>query len=117
MKTKLPLLLSAALLAGIGATIAQSKYSGIYSGKVSYGGTFVAAVTKGGRVLASDSTAESLRDVTNPAISTVNASGKLKARTHNGASITGSISSTYRITGTVKSGGSTARFSGKRTYK
>jgi hypothetical protein len=119
MKTKTLCLASAILLAGLGATIAQSKYSGIYSGKVGGRTKFMAAVTAGGRVVAADASVENFRGITDPAKSTVSALGKLKAVTPNGDSINASINSSYGLSGTVKmhDNGQTVRFSGARIYK
>ncbi len=119
MKTKTLCLASAILLAGLGATIAQSKYSGIYSGKVGGRTKCLAAGTAGGRVVAADASVENFRGITDPAKSTVSALGKLKAVTPNGDSINASINSSYGLSGTVKmhDNGQTVRFSGARIYK
>ena len=106
----------ASLLASLSLTVAQSKYSGIYSGRVG-NEKFLAAVTSGARVLGLDNTSEGLKDVTNPRKSTVSSKGVLKAVIPNGTSIAAKLDSSYNLKGTVKSGGQSVRISGKRILK
>ena len=118
MKKHILIASAAVLTAMAGASLAQSKYSGIYAGKVGGSVNFLAAVTAGGRLLALDNTSEEgLRDATNPAKSTVSSTGRVKGSTPNGTSVVATISSKYVITGTVKDGSRTVRLSGKRTFK
>lgn len=116
MKNSILNLIAVTLVASLSASIAQSKFSGIYSGKSSTGPKFLAAITKGGRVLGIDSTSEGLGDALNPAKSTINASGKLKGVTPSGTSITATVNSSFKINGTIKTSEGTARLSGKRTF-
>jgi hypothetical protein len=104
------------LVSSLTFTIAQSKYSGIYSGNAA-GIKFIAAVTAGGRVLALDNGTEGLRDAVDPTKSTVNSKGAIKAVVPNGTSLTGTINSSFRMSGTIKNGSQSARFSGNRILK
>jgi hypothetical protein len=97
--------------------IGQSKYSGIYSGWMSVGGKVVFAMTTGGRVLGLSEYSLGLSDALNPANSIIDSSGKLKGVTPTGAVVTARVASDFKITGTIKEGGLTARFKGSRIYK
>ena len=102
------------MMASLSATIAQSDFSGIYIGSFT-GGKFTVALTGGGRALGAATTAEEWGDVLNPAKSTINEDGDLKGATPNGASINATVSG-KNVTGTIKEGGKTVRFTGKRTF-
>jgi hypothetical protein len=117
MKTHALTISALVLTAMATATIAQSKYSGIYSGKVAGKVNFLAAITAGGRLLALDNTTEGLRDATDPAKSTVSATGRVKGSIPNGSSVVATVSPKFAITGTIKDGKETIRFSGKRTFQ
>lgn len=117
MKRKTTLCLIFGLVVTLTAALAQSKYSGIYGGKISGGGKFLVAITAGGRALGLDSSAEGLKDTLDPAKSTISAAGKLKGVTPAKATVTASVSSAFKMTGTVKSGGTTVRITGSRTFK
>jgi hypothetical protein len=112
-----PLCLLGFLVISSTMLIGQSKYSGIYSGKMSSGGRFVAAMTTGGRVLGLTDYTEGLSEALNPAKSIIDSSGKLKGVTPAGAVITASVASDFKITGTLKEGGYTVRLTGSRIYK
>jgi len=116
MKTRIvsSLAVSAAVL--ISAVVAQSKYSGIYGGNVSTGAKFLAAVTKGGRVLGIDSTTEGIHTALAPSKSTVDSSGHIKGATPDGSSLVGTINADFKFSGTMKTDRGTARLSGKRIY-
>ena len=101
----------------VSASIAQSKFSGIYGGSLSSGGRFLAALTNGGRVLALDSGTEGIREALDPARSTINAAGKIKGAAANGTVVSATVYSDYTIKGTVTVGGRSARLSGRRTFK
>ena len=98
------------------AAFSQSKFSGIYSGKAS-SVEFLLALTKGGRAIGADENSDGFRDVLDPAKSKVSRSGKLRGRTPAGASIVAKITSSGKLTGTLKVDGSTIRLAGQRTYK
>ena len=104
------------LVATLSATIAQSKFSGIYEGDVSGGARLLVAITKGGRVLGMDSSIEGIRGVLSPARSTINADGKLKGVAPNGTTVAATVSSDFKIRGTAKNDGETFRFTGSRTF-
>jgi hypothetical protein len=116
MRKNLKLVVSVVLLSSLTFALAQSKYSGIYSGDAA-GVKFLSAITAGGRLLAMDNNTEGLRDATDPNRSTVSSNGTVKAVVPNGTSLTGNIDSSFRMSGTIKSGGQSARFSGKRILK
>lgn len=104
------------LIASLSATIAQSKFSGIYEGGVSSGTRLLVAITKGGRVVGMDSSIEGIKGVLSPAKSTINADGKLKGVAPNGTSVTATVSSDFKIRGTAKNEGQSFRFTGSRTF-
>lgn len=116
MKTSILNVVAIAFAALIAASVAQSKFSGIYSGSVSSGGSFVAAATKGGRVLGLDNRSNGLREALDPAKSTINAAGKLKAASNSGTVVTATVYPDFTIKGTIKSGGKTVRITGRRTF-
>ena len=116
MKTSSTQIVAVCLLATITATIAQSKFSGIYEGNVSSGARLLVAITKGGRVLGMDSSIEGIKGVLSPAKSTINADGKLKGVAPNGTSVTATVSSDFKIRGTAKNEGESFRFSGSRSF-
>lgn len=116
MKTTIMNVMAMSFAALTAATIAQSKFSGIYAGNISNGAKFLASITKGGRVLAMDSSTKGIREALDPARSTINASGTLKGASTSGTSVNGTVSPSYTFKGTVKVGGMTARISGKRTF-
>lgn len=105
------------LLAALSATAGVSKYAGIYSGKAQNGVKFVAAASPGGRMIGMDDEAEGLRDSLNPARSTINSRGKIKASSPSGSSVVAAVNLRYRLSGTIKVQGRTLRISGKRIYK
>jgi hypothetical protein len=117
MKTPQLSVMAMSFAALITASIAQSKFSGIYSGSVSSGESFVAAATKGGRVLGLDSKNNGLKEALDPAKSTINAAGKLKAASISGTQVTATVYPDFKIKGTIKVGGKTMRISGRRTFK
>jgi hypothetical protein len=116
MKTSKLNVMAMSFAALVTASIAQSKFSGIYSGSVSSGGSFVAAATKGGRVLGLDSRSNGLREALDPAKSTINAAGKLKAASNSGTSVTATVYPDFTIKGTIKVDGKTVRITGRRTF-
>lgn len=101
----------------VSASIAQSKFSGIYSGSVSSGVKFLAALTHGGRVLALDTSTAGIREALDPARSTINAEGRLKGASSSGTIVTATVAPDFTIKGTVKTAAGTARISGRRTFK
>lgn len=116
MKSLSRYLIPSLAIVSITAVIAQSKYSGIYSG--GSGQTkFLLAATNGGRILGLDNTSEGLSDALDPAKSTISADGKIKAVTPAGTIVSASVSSDYKISATVKSSEGTVRVSGKRIFK
>lgn len=118
MKTSITNAVVACTIATLAATIAQSKFSGIYQGPVSSHGKFIVAATSGGRLFATASDANGLRDAMDPAKSTVSSKGKINGATPGGTSFTGSISDDFKFTGTGKEkDGTTFRLTGSRTYK
>lgn len=104
------------LVATLSATIAQSKFSGIYEGNVSSGSRFVIAITKGGRALGLDSSTENMKGVLAPAKSSISADGKFKGVSPNGTTVTGTVSSEFKFKGTAKHDGETFRVTGGRTF-
>lgn len=116
MKTSKFKVMAMAFAALVTASIAQSKFSGIYSGSVSSGGNFIAAATKGGRVLGLDTKTQGIREALDPAKSTINAAGKLKAASTSGTQVTATVYPDFTIKGTIKVGGKTMRISGRRTF-
>lgn len=116
MKQRTMNVVALTLIATLTATIAQSKFSGIYSGTVSTKEKFLIAITKGGRALGLSSESEGFNDALNPSKSTINSSGKLQAVMGDGrTTINGTVSSDFSMKGTGKSGSETFRISGKRT--
>ena len=109
-------LVAVTLIATLTATIAQSKFSGIYEGNVSSGARFMVALTKGGRAVGLDSSIEGIKGVLSPAKSTINADGKFKGVAPNGTTVVATVSSDFKIKGTAKNEGETFRLSGSRTY-
>ncbi len=104
------------LIASLTATIAQSKFSGIYSGNVSSKEKFLIAITKGGRALGLSSDSEGFSDALDPSKSTINSAGKLQAVMGDGrTTINATVSSDFTMKGTVKSRSETLRIAGKRT--
>ncbi len=117
MKSKSNLLLIAAtLFVTLAVGTGAPRHSGVYSGNIG-NIAFIAAVTAGSRVVGLDNTARGLGDTTNPARSTVNARGVVRASTPRGSSITARISPNFRIIGTAKVGGRTTRLSGRRIFR
>lgn len=112
MKTKSIVGLAGLLVVSISAVIGQSQYSGIYTGTVPV--KFAIALTKGGRGLGGGDK-DTWKDELIPAKSTINASGKFKGATPNGAVITGTVTGTD-FKGTVKNGSETRRVVGKRVF-
>lgn len=105
------------LIVSVSATIAQSTFSGIYSGSQANGDKIVIALTKGGRALGLSDASRGVRDTLNPAKSTVSSDGKFKGVTYSGDTVvTGRISSAYKLTGTVTDVKS-IRFTCTRIYK
>lgn len=116
MKTSIMNVMAMSFAALISASIAQSKFSGIYSGSISTGVKFLAAITKGGRVLAMDSGTKGIREAIDPARSTISSAGKLKGTSTSGTIVAGTVYPDFSFKGTVKTGGNTARISGRRTF-
>lgn len=117
MKTRTTKWMALAAIGLVSAALAQSKYSGIYSGSEVSGTRFLAAITKGGRVLGLDETTRGIRNALDPARSTVSASGHVTGVTRNSdASLDATITADFKIKGTFKSDDGTVRLSGKRTY-
>lgn len=116
MKKPIRNFVALSLAATFSATIAQSKFSGIYEGGVSTGGKFVAAFTKGGRGIGLDSSIEGIKGVLAPAKTTITADGKFKGVAPNGTTVIATVSPDFKIKGTVKNEGQTFRLSGSRTY-
>lgn len=115
MRIKSLFCLLGVLAVSVTAVVGQAKYSGIYSG-TAQGFKFLLALTQGGRGLGLDSESEGLGDALNPAKTTVSAKGKIKGSTPKGVSFNAAVSG-EKITGTLKSGSTTLRVSGKRIYK
>jgi hypothetical protein len=110
------LLVATTLIFTVCILVGQSKYSGVYSGKVSgHGFHFLASSTAGGRIMTDYSESS---DNINPYKSIVSAKGKFTAVSHDGSiSATGTATSKFTFSGTAKSGGDTYRISGKRILK
>ena len=108
-------------LASFCASFGQSKYSGIYSGRVAFSDydrpMFLAAATAGGRIIGLTEYSEGIYETLNPAMSTVSKSGKVTGVSPYGTSVSANINSSFQINGTVKADGMTFRLSGRRTYK
>lgn len=104
------------LVATLSGAVAQSKFSGIYSGTVDASDKFLIAITKGGHALGLSNTSKGFRDSLDPSKSTINAAGKLQAVMGDGhTTINATVSSDFTIKGTGKDGSETFRISGKRT--
>lgn len=104
------------LVATITATIAQSKFSGIYGCIASPNEKVILAITKGGHILGLSNQSRGIREALDPAKSTINADGKIKAAVGDGTTITATVSSDFKLKGTGKSsGGDTFRITGSRT--
>lgn len=88
-----------------------ATYSGVYN--LNTGVPTLASVTKGGHILTL-SNGTTFREEATPAKSTVNATGKIVASTASGVTVVGQIALNFTVTGTVKSGGSTVRLTGRR---
>lgn len=116
MKTRTVKTTALVAVALISAALAQSKYSGIYSGSEATGTKFIAAISKGGRVLGLDESTKGIRNAVNPSLSTVDSSGHVKGATQNGASLSATITADFTIKGTFKSDDGTVRLNGKRVY-
>ncbi len=116
MKTTILTVVTLIVVGSMSASVAQSKYSGIYKGKAA-GVTFLAAITNGGRVLGLNNRCEGLKDALDPARSTITAGGKLKGFTPGGSSLNASVSSQFVMKGTIKIDGKTYAISGNRIYK
>jgi len=109
-------------LASFSALVGQSKYSGIYSGNVAgneyfYAAKFVAAATAGGRIIGLTEYSEGIHEALDPAKSTVSSNGKVNATAPSGTSLSATIDSKFRISGTIKASGMTTRLNGNRIYK
>ena len=102
----------------VSAAIAQSTFSGIYSGSQSDGDKVVMALTKGGRGLGLSDQSRGIKDSLQPAKTTVTSTGKFKGATASGETIvTGKISSDFKVTGTVSWDDGSSRLTCKRIYK
>jgi len=101
----------------IATSVAQLKFSGIYAGIATPKEKVLLAVTKGGRVLGLGNTSTGLKDALDPARSTINAKGTLKAVTGDGdTTINATVSSDFKLKGTGKSGSDTFRITASRTF-
>jgi streptogramin lyase len=92
---------------------AGSKYSGIYDVRAG-GNRVLVSVTGGGHVLSLSNDTD-IKSELNPAVSTVNASGKFIGSSASGLSVVGKIDSDFKLTGTAKVGKQTIRLTGSRT--
>jgi hypothetical protein len=116
MKTPAWNLIALTLIATLSATIAQSKFSGIYSAIASPREKVLLAITKGGHILGLSNKSSGLREALDPARSTINADGKIKAVVGDGTTINATVSSDFKLKGTGKSSdGDTFRITGSRT--
>lgn len=88
-----------------------ATYSGVYN--LNTGHPVLASITKGGHIL-TFAEGSTFSEEATPAKSTVNATGKMVASTVSGVTVVGQIASDFTVTGTVKSGGTTRRMTGKR---
>jgi hypothetical protein len=115
MKQTLIILIT--LISTVCMLIGQSKYSGIYKVTARYMGesaSGLSAITAGGRMYDGDEDEYN----TDPYKSVVTSKGKFSAITYDRSiSLVGSIDSKFNVNGTIKSGGVTLRFSGKRVLK
>lgn len=117
MKTSILNVMAMSSAALIATSIAQLKFSGIYAGVATPNEKVVLAITKGGRILGLGNSSKGLRDALDPARSTINAAGKLKAVTGDGETIiNGTVSPDFKLRGTGKSGGDTFRITAARTF-
>jgi hypothetical protein len=91
---------------------AGSKYSGIYD--LQAGNRVLVSITGGGHVLSLSNDTD-IKSELNPAVSTVNASGKFIGSSASGLSVVGKIDSDFKLTGTAKVGKQTIRLTGSRT--
>ncbi len=115
MKTTATQVVGVCLIATLSATIAQSKFSGIYPGIAGAKEKVLLTITKGGHVFGIGNNGKGLREAIDPTRSTINADGKLKAVVPDGTSISGTVSSSFQFTGTVKDDDGTSRITAKRT--
>lgn len=119
LKTSTVRIVAACLAATLSATVAQSKFSGIYAASSSQASDkILIAITKGGHVLGLSNSTRGLKQALDPAKSTINADGKFKGITADGNTIiTGTVSSDFKFRGTGKNadGGETFRITGSRT--
>ncbi|MEO5912983.1 MAG: hypothetical protein ABIS50_02040 [Luteolibacter sp.] len=105
-------ILGLVVVATVTTAIAGSKFSGIYD--VQAGARVLLSITGGGHVLSlSDGT--DIKSELNPAVSTVNASGKLIGSSDKNLSVVAKIDSDFKLTGTAKVGKNTVRLTGSRT--
>lgn len=100
------------VIASVTSAIAGSKYSGIYD--LNAGGKVLLSITSGGHALSLSNNTD-INSELNPAVSTVNASGKLVGRSNENLSVVANIDSNFKLTGTAKIGSKTIRLSGSRT--
>jgi hypothetical protein len=100
------------LIASVTTAIAGSKFSGIYD--LEAGGKVILSITSGGHLLSLSNNTD-IKSELNPAVSTVNASGKLIGKSNENLSVVANIDSDFKLTGTAKIGGKTIRITGNRT--
>lgn len=115
MKTLHWNLVALALAATLSATIAQSKYSGIYGLITSDKEKVVFAMTKGGNLFGMGNGTHGLKEAIDPTRSSIDSEGKFKAVVPDGTTLTGTVDSEFQLKGTIKSDEGTSRISGKRT--
>lgn len=104
-----------ALFATLSTTIAQSKFSGIYTGSTGDKEKVVLAITKGGNIFGMGNSTRGLKEAIDPTRSSINADGKFKAVVADGTTLTGTVDSAFQLKGTIKSEEGTSRISGLRT--
>lgn len=115
MKTSIANLVVVSLIASFSATIAQSKFSGIYPGIAGAKEKVLLSITKGGHVFGIGNSGKGLREAIDPNKSSISADGKLKAVVPDGTSISGTVSANFEFKGTVKDSEGTSRITAKRT--
>lgn len=115
MKTSFAKWVVVSLIATLSATIAQSKFSGIYPGIAGAKEKVLLSITKGGHVFGIGNKGKGLREAIDPNKSTINADGKLKAAVPDGTSISGTVSADFEFRGTVKDSDGTSRITATRT--
>jgi hypothetical protein len=115
MKTSAIQVVGVCLISTLSATIAQSKFSGIYPGIAGAKEKVLLSITKGGHVFGIGNSGKGLKEAIDPNKSTISADGKLKAVVPDGTSISGTVSANFEFKGTVKDSEGTSRITATRT--